>query len=96
MRFFFLVLFAKLVQTICSAKQKPKKLAHGATSMPKIPVKHLRQRKKRHANACISEKSSTFAADLESAGAKQETAGAVRLPEKPVYTYNTNVRNRRD
>ena len=55
------------------------------------------QKIKKHVRiTCISEKSRTFAADLESVGAKQETAGAVRLPEKPVYTYNTNVRNRRD
>ena len=33
---------------------------------------------------------------LESEGAKEEIAVAVRLPEKTVYTINNNVRNRRD
>ena len=37
-----------------------------------------------------------FAADLESEGAKEEIAVAIRLPEKTVYTINNNVRNRRD
>ena len=46
------------------------------------------QKIKKHVRiTCISEQSRTFAADLESVGAKQEAASAVRLPEKSVYTY---------
>lgn len=47
-------------------------------------VKRDKNTKKRVQITCISEKSSTFAADLESVEAKQEAAGAVRLPEKSV------------
>ncbi len=54
-------------------------------------VKRDKNTKKRVQITCISEKSSTFAADLESVEAKQEAAGAVRLPEKSVYTYKIKM-----
>ena len=51
---------------------------------------------KREKGLLFEKKNVSLQPILESEGAKEVIAVAIRLPEKTVYTINNNVRNRRD